>query len=128
MAAKKDNKIPPDKLALYDRLIETNPVIERKGAGLPYTSHNGHMFTFLSPEGTLAIRLSEKDRENFIKKYKTTLMEAHGTIMKEYVAVPDSLFRKTSEIKEYLNASYDYVKSLKPKPEKKVKTTGKDTK
>ena len=124
MAIKKDNKISSDKLALYDKLIETNPLIERKGASLPYTSHNGHMFTFLSPAGTLAIRLSVKDRENFIKKYKASLMEAHGTVMKEYVAVPDSLFRKTSELKEYLNTSYDYVKSLKRKPESKAKTTG----
>lgn len=119
MATKKDNKIPPDKLALYDRLIDTNPAIERKGASLPYTPHNGHMFTFLSATGTLAIRLSEKDRENFIKKYKTALLEAHGTIMKEYVAVPDSLFKKTNELKLYLSASFDYVKSLKPKSAKK---------
>ena len=39
----------------------------------------------------LAIRLPDDEREKFLKKYKTTLFEAYGTVMKEYVAVPDSL-------------------------------------
>jgi hypothetical protein len=32
---------------LYAKLIETNPDIELKGVRMPYTSLNGHMFTFL---------------------------------------------------------------------------------
>jgi len=57
MGAKKTNNIPPDKSALYDKLIETHSKIERKGAANPYTSLNGHMFTYLNPAGTLALRL-----------------------------------------------------------------------
>ena len=68
MSAKKgNNNIPPDSLALYDELIKTNPAIERKGVKLPYTSFNGHMFTFLSESGVLAIRLPESEREFFSK-------------------------------------------------------------
>jgi TfoX/Sxy family transcriptional regulator of competence genes len=120
MGAKKQTQdVPSDKLALYDKLVSTNPKLERKGAGLPYTSHNGHMFTFLSKDGLLALRLSEEDRNDFLKKYKTTLFEAHGTIMKEYVTVPDKLLKNTAELKVYLDLSYDYVKTLKPKPQKK---------
>ena len=119
MATKKEtNKIPLDKLALYDQLIETNPSVVRKGATMPYTSHDGNMFSFLSPAGTLAIRLSEKDRMGFLKKYKTTLMEAHGTIMKEYVMVPENLQKKIRELKTYFDASYAYVTTLKPKSKK----------
>jgi TfoX/Sxy family transcriptional regulator of competence genes len=126
MAVEKEaGKILPDKLALYDKLIETNPAIERKGVTIPYTSHNGHMFTFLSSRGILAIRLSENDRENFIKKYQTSLIEEHGVIMKEYVAVPENLLKKTGELKAYLNASYDYVKTLKPKTPKKTRIVSK---
>src|SRR5438876_10049206 len=33
--------IPAAKLALYERLIATDPTIERKGATVPYTSTNG---------------------------------------------------------------------------------------
>jgi hypothetical protein len=32
MATAKKSKIPPEKLALYEKLIATNPNIERKGA------------------------------------------------------------------------------------------------
>ncbi|MFT5265293.1 MAG: hypothetical protein ACI8YQ_004044 [Polaribacter sp.] len=47
---------------LYDKLIAANPAIERKGKSMPYTSVNGHMFSFLSKEGTMGLRLSREDR------------------------------------------------------------------
>jgi TfoX/Sxy family transcriptional regulator of competence genes len=39
--------------------------------------------------------------------------------MKEYVAVPDDLLQNTEELKQYLDLSYEYIKTLKPKPTKK---------
>ena len=60
MGPKKKNDIPPEKLALYEKLIATNPRIERKGATNPYTSLNGHMFTHMDPSGSLGIRPSER--------------------------------------------------------------------
>ncbi len=117
--SKKSNEIPKDKLDLYDKLIETNPNIERKGVTMPYTSLNGHMFTHLSKSGSLGLRLPKGDREDFLEKYNTTLYESHGAIMKEYVTVPDGLLMKTEEFKKYLDISYEYIKTLKPKPSKK---------
>jgi len=35
-------------LALYEKLVATNPKVERKGATMPYTSLNGHMFSLLT--------------------------------------------------------------------------------
>jgi hypothetical protein len=35
------------------------------------------------------------------------------------VAVPDSLLEHTKELRKYLEMSYQYVKTLKPKPTKK---------
>lgn len=109
---------PHPRVALYDKLIATLPEVERKGDANPYTSLNGNMFTLLH-EGKLAIRLPEDERAKFLKKYKTTLYEAYGTVMKEYAAVPDSLLEKTQELKQYLDLSYKYAKTLKPKPTKK---------
>jgi TfoX/Sxy family transcriptional regulator of competence genes len=117
----KASEIPPDKLKLFDKLIATNPGIQRKGVTVPYTSLNGNMFTFLSATGSLAIRLSEAERERFMKKYGTGLYEAHGTVMKEYVAVPGRLLGRTRELKEYLELSYEYAKTLKPKPTERKK-------
>jgi TfoX/Sxy family transcriptional regulator of competence genes len=118
---KEGTSTPSDKLALYDKLIQSHPDIERKGVKLPYTSFNGHMFTFLSEAGELAIRLPKEEREAFLKKYTTTLMESHGAIMKEYVVVPENLLKDTEVLKKYLDISYEYVKTLKPKSRKKSK-------
>ena len=65
-------------LDAYDGLVATHPEVERKGATMPYTSMNGHMFTFLTPDGTLALRLSAADREAFVEKYRTQPVKQHG--------------------------------------------------
>lgn len=119
MASPKKNKIPLTKVDLYDKLIATHPAIERKGAANPYTSLNGNMFTLLHNSRSLAIRFPEEKRAEFLKKYKTKVFEAYGTVMKEYVAVPDALLKNTKELQKYLEMSYEYVKTLKPKPTKK---------
>jgi TfoX/Sxy family transcriptional regulator of competence genes len=114
----KRNAVKSAAEVLYDRLIATTPKIERKGDANPYTSLNGNIFTLLH-QSHLAIRLPEDKREEFLKNYKTTLFEAYGTVMKEYVAVPDALLTNTKELQKYLELSYEYAKTLKPKPTKK---------
>ena len=116
--SKKANMPPRDKIDLYDRLIATNPEIERKGVTNPYTSVNGHMFTHLGKTGTLGIRLPKEERQAFLEQYNTSLYKSYGAIMKEYVAVPDDLLDNTEELSKYLEISYAYTKSLKPKPTK----------
>jgi hypothetical protein len=39
--------------------------------------------------------------------------------MREYVTVPDALLEKTKGLQKYLALSYEYAKTLKPKPTKK---------
>jgi len=107
---------------LYDELIAAHPNMERKGKTMPYTSVNGHMFSFLSKEGKMGLRLSKSDREDFIQNYKTDLMEQHGRIMKEYVSVPNALLTDIDQMSEYLKKSFNYVSELKPKPTKRKKS------
>jgi hypothetical protein len=110
-----------DKLALYEKLVATNPKVERKGATVPYTSVNGNMFSYLSKEGKLELRLPSGEREAFLKKYKAKLCEAYGKIQPEYVEVPDSLLASTRELKKFFDSSYVYAASPKPKPTTKKK-------
>jgi hypothetical protein len=119
MPTKKTTTVPPEKLADYEKLIGTNPRVELKGATIPYTSYNGHMFSNFNPDGTLGLRLPPDKIESFIKKYKTKLVEAYGIVRKEYVVVPDALLKKTKELKPYFDMSFEYVNSLKPKSTKK---------
>jgi hypothetical protein len=108
-------EIPPRRLADYERLIATQPGLKRKGATMPYTSVNGHMFSFISPSGQLALRLPAAEREAFIERYATKLHEAHGTVMKEYVTVPEPIFANAVALEPWFAASYAYVSGLKAK-------------
>ena len=106
-------------LLFYEKLVATNPSVKRKGKTMPYTSQNGHMFSLLAKDGKLGLRLPKEERELFLSTYETELSVQYGSVMKEYVVVPDELLRNTSELAKYFDISYKYVNSLKPKPTKK---------
>jgi hypothetical protein len=110
-----------EKVELFDKLIATNPDIERKGKTMPYTSLNGHMFTYLSKEGQMGIRLSPEDREKFKHDHDTDMLVQYGRVMQDLVAVPDELLKDTKKMKKYLKMSYEYTASLKPKATKTKK-------
>ena len=48
-------------LELYTEVVGGNPDTEAKGAKNPYTSRNGPMFSFIDPEGVMALRRSDED-------------------------------------------------------------------
>ena len=117
---RKTKAAPGQNQLRYDKLMATIPEIERKGDANPYTSLHGNMFPLLH-QSRLAIRLPAEEREKFLKKDKTKLFEAYGAVMREYVAVPDDLLKDTEKLKRYLELSYAYAKTLKPKATKKNK-------
>ena len=85
-------------------MVATIDAVERKGATMPYTSRNGHMFSFLDPKGSLALRLSADDRDAFLARYRGTLVEQHGRVMQEFVVVPDDLLERTDELAGWFSA------------------------
>lgn len=107
--------VPVERLELYDRLIEMEPGVVRKGDAMPYTSVNGNMFSYLAA-GRLVLRLPGASRDAFLERYQTTLHETHGIVQKEYVDVPDPLFTKTAELAPFFRTSYAFVAGLKAKP------------
>ncbi len=115
----KKNETPPPNTDLYEKVVATIPEVERKGASIPYTSHNGNMFSALHQPGIMALRLSALDREAFLAKFNSKLFESYGIVQKEYVTVPDDLLHRTEELATYFAKSYEYVKTLKAKPTKK---------
>jgi len=104
-----------EKLARYDELVAKCPRFERKGKTVPYTSANGHMFSLLNKEGELGVRYSKPVQEKYIQEFETTLFKSHGATMKGYVLIPDTMLEDLEKLSEYLNESYDYVMTLKPK-------------
>jgi TfoX/Sxy family transcriptional regulator of competence genes len=73
------------------------------------------MFSFLTKEGKLALRLSKEDRAAFVEKYGTEPVVSYGAVMKEYVEVPQDLLQDTEELQKYFDKSYRYIATLKPK-------------
>ena len=75
---------PPERLEHYERVVATIDAVERKGATMPYTSRNGHMFSLLDPTGSMVLRLSTDDRDAFLAQFGTTLGRAarpgHGGV------------------------------------------------
>ena len=112
---------PQEKIDLYERLIASHSDIEQKGATSLYTSHNGNMFSQLGKDGVVGLRLAMSDREAFLELHDASLFESYGAVMKEYVAVPDALLRDIVAMRPYLDTSYAYVQTLKPKPTKRTK-------
>ena len=112
---------PAEKVRLYEALIASLPGVERKGAAFPYTSLNGNMFSILSKEGVIGLRLSKADREAFLSEHGASLYASHGATMPEYVAVPDALLADTARMRSYVAASFAYAQTLRPKPTAKSK-------
>jgi hypothetical protein len=109
---------PPEKVALYRRLIDTVEGVDAKSNfGSDYTAINGNMYSMISRHGVVGIRLPEPDRSAFIATYDTELFRGDPAWppAKEFVAVPDVLLRDTEALRPVLERSYRYVLTLKPK-------------
>ncbi|MFK7972446.1 MAG: hypothetical protein AB8F95_18900 [Bacteroidia bacterium] len=103
-------------LTFYDSLVAKNPNFERKGKTVPYTSANGHMFSFINKEGELGFRLSKESGERFMEEHEiTTPFKSHGAFMRGYVLIPERLFEKEALLSALLEESFQYVMSLPPK-------------
>ncbi len=117
---KTPDQVPEDKLELYKKAIDTQPDIELKGGlKLPYTSTNGYMYSSLTKDGRLGIRLSEPDRKAFMEKYDAIPFKNYGANIREHIEVPDRLLKKPAELGRYLARSYAYTRTLPPKKLKK---------
>lgn len=102
-------------LGLYDALVDKTQRFSRKGKSVPHTSANGYMFSFINKEGQFGIRLSKASQELFKAKYESDIFLSHGSVMKDYVLVPNSLLRNSDELLPYLEESFDFVMSLPSK-------------
>ena len=109
------------RLTLYDQAVEACPRFERKGKSTAFTSANGYMFSYLNKAGELGIRLSTDLQEKFSEANEVKPFLSNGTVMRDYVLIPETMLDDVSAISSLLDQSYDHVMSLKPKPGKKAK-------
>lgn len=111
---------PSEALELYTAAVEQSASdASVKGAKNPYTSRNGHMFSFLDADGAMALRLSDELRGDFLARYDSGPVMQYGSVMRGYVAVPDELLHTTDELAGWFDKSHDWIGTLQPKPTKK---------
>lgn len=101
-------------LAIYVNLLQKCDRFERKGKTVPYTSANGHMFSFINKEGDLGIRFSKSIQEKYFEKYQTSYFKSHNAVMRGYIHITEMLMNE-EDLVLLLNESYDYVMSLPKK-------------
>ena len=112
---------PPESLELYEELVSSLEAVDRKGAANPYTSLNGHMFSFLDKEGTVALRFSDDDWTKFTDTYDSGPSIQYGKTMNSYATVPADLLADTETLAVWFERSHDFIATLKPKPTTKKK-------
>lgn len=104
-----------ENLKIYDQLVDLCPRFERKGKTMPYTSANGYMFSLLNKAGQLGIRLPKERGTEFKVQHNSDIFKSYGAVMKDYVLITEDLLKDLPQLAEYLNESFDYVMTLKPK-------------
>ena len=111
---------PPAALEAYASVVEASESgTEVKGAKNPYTSRNGHMFSFLDPEGTMALRFSDDMTAEFRSMYDSGDVFQYGSTMRGYSSVPDDLLADISTLADWFDRSWEWIGSLPPKPTRK---------
>ena len=73
------------------------------------------MFSYFEKDGTFGLRLPGKEKEAFLKKYKSTLFVSYGIVKKQLFLVPGKLLLNLKEFKPYFDISFNFVASLKTK-------------
>jgi hypothetical protein len=111
---------PPEALEHYLAVVEASSRdCAVKGAKNPYTSLNGNMFSFLAPDGTMALRMSEEMAAAFSGAYQTGPVVQYGSTMRGYRSVPGELLADTDTLVSWFDRAFDWVASLPAKPTKK---------
>ena len=111
-----DYRGPAEALERYREVVAgSSRDVEVKGAKNPYTSRNGHMFSFLDQDGTMALRLSTDLIEEYGASYSTEPVIQYGSVMRGYVAIDDELFDDVATLTDWFDRSYDWIGTLDPK-------------
>lgn len=113
-----DYQGPPDALERYAAVV-TGAGESVKGAKNPYTSRNGHMFSFLDGSGAMALRLSEEMSDAFLSTYESGPVHQYGSVMRGYVSIPDDLLSNAAELGPWFEKAFGWIGTLDPKPTKK---------
>ncbi|MEM7337794.1 MAG: hypothetical protein AAF467_04040 [Actinomycetota bacterium] len=110
---------PVEALERYTAMVDAAGHGEVKGAKNPYTSRNGHMMSFLTPDGVIALHFSPELEEEFRSTFASGPVEQYGATMRGYSSVPSDLMEATDQLVEWYDRAWEWIGTLPPKPTKK---------
>ena len=111
---------PAEQLARYRAVVDaSNTDAAVKGAKNPYTSRNGHMFSFLDAEGTMALRLSDELTAEFRAAHDSGDVIQYGATMRGYSSIPADLLADPESLVSWFDASWAWIGTLPPKATKR---------
>ena len=115
-------KSPPELAAFLAEALASFDCQAKKMFGYPCYFVNGNMWAGLHQD-SLFIRLSGPDQKELLSTWTEAgqLEPMPGHYMKDYVVLPETLYRDTSAFAEWLERSYRWVSSLPPKQSKSKK-------
>ena len=93
---------------------------QRKMFGSPVYMINRNMFAGVHQDN-LFIRLSEADRKSILSKVAGAAQfePLKGHIMKEYITLPEPVYKDAEALEHWLKLSHAYAAALPPKASKK---------
>lgn len=109
-------KVSPELCALLKTALEPFDCQNKPMFGCPAYFVNGNMFAGVHQDA-LIIRLSPADREKIFKEVSRAeqFEPMPGRPMKEYVALPPTVYENLANFHSWLERSYGYAVSLPPK-------------
>ena len=113
-------KASEENTAVLEEAVTDYEVEFRKMFGYPVYFVNGNMFCGVHGEGIM-LRLNEEDQQILYEEYdEAEPFAPNGRRMREYAALPPSVYDDEIELHKWMDISYSYVSSL-PQKEKKQK-------
>jgi len=107
----------PDELVLFLKMsLKDIDCQARKMFGYPCYFINGNMFAGAFGKNVF-IRLSPEDIEEILARHPNAerFGPRPGTVMKEYVSLPEAIYKNKALFHTLINKSAEYVRSLPPK-------------
>ena len=86
-----------------------------KGKKMPFQSANTYMVVFIGSNDKICLRLPVEKYLNLSQIPSANHSKEHGSMMKDFIVIPDDLLTSEGVLENLLNASLKHVNSLKPK-------------
>ncbi|MEM1285785.1 MAG: hypothetical protein AAGH43_10390 [Pseudomonadota bacterium] len=103
----------------YVALADKHWSLPIQGKANPYTSMNGNMFSFLSKESEICLRLSDVNQAAYWESHGGEPVMQYGSVMRGYVVLSDAVLDDANLCAKWFAQCIEDANALPAKPTKK---------